>query len=143
QAKYPNGLPVWGPTLAPLAGGQTYTHPSGLFSVNVPSSWAPIQSDDASVLLGIPTPPTGCAATVMDAPTAGGLIALDGIVSQLNQQLTGYTEVSKDKVVIGGKPAYRRIVNFTEQGVSLQGEQVYFVNGPLAGAVLCSTVPGN
>ncbi|MFN8540356.1 MAG: hypothetical protein U0232_23125, partial [Thermomicrobiales bacterium] len=142
QAKYPNGLPVWGPTLAPLAGGQTYSHPSGLFKVNIPSAWAPLTSDDTSAALGIPVPPTGCIVTVMEAPAAGGLIALDLIVGQASQQLTGYSEISKDKVVVGGKPAYRRIANFTYQGVAVQGEIVYFVAGPLAGEVLCSTVPG-
>jgi hypothetical protein len=142
QAKYPGGLPVWGPTLAPLAGGQTYAHPSGLFSVKIPASWALIESDELSAALGGGVPPAGCIVTVMETPAAGGLVAVDALINHANQQLVGYSLVSREQVVVGGKPAYRQVINFTFEGVAVQGVQVYFVAGPIAGGVLCSTVPG-
>ena len=142
QAKYPSGLPVWGPTLAPLAGGQTYAHPSGLFTVNVPASWALIDSDTMSAALGGGVPPAGCIVTVMETPAAGGLVAVDALINQANQQLVGYSLVSREQVVVSGKPAYRQVINFTLEGVAVQGVQVYFVAGPIAGGVVCSTVPG-
>jgi hypothetical protein len=142
QAKYPNGLPVWGKTLAPLAGGQTYAHPSKLFTVSVPTTWALIEADDVSAALGGGVPPAGCVVTVMETPAAGGLVAVDALINQANQQLTGYSLVSREQVVVNGKPGYRQVINFTLEGVAVQGVQVYFVAGPIAGGVVCTTVPG-
>ena len=142
QAKYPGGLPVWGPTLAPLAGGKTYTQPGGLFTVNVPTAWTLLQSDTTTATGGTTSPPVACSVAVTETPVAGGLVAVDAAISQANQSLPGYTQVSKDQVVVSGRPAFRRIITFAlADGTPVRGEQVYFVAGAVTGGVLCATTP--
>ena len=119
----------WGPALAPLSGGKRYTDPAKRFSFSVPNAWVQDQNADDQLTF---TPADGSStfSASLDRPTpATTLEAFNTAVEQqVRGQLTGYTAISLDRVLIDGHQAYRRVSRGTAQGQNLQVLQLYFID---------------
>lgn len=124
-AKYP----AWGPTLAPLAGGKPYIHPSGFFTFSVPQNWQPAANPASFLVLFIA--PGNVASVGIQAegvPNGFTLDDLDQTYAKLLQQgVPDYALVSLDKVTVNGLKAYRRIYKGTLNNVPIQVEMVYML----------------
>lgn len=154
-AKYPNGIPggaspspsapgAWGPTLAPLAGGRTYTHPNGRFTLSFPTDWQIMDTKQETVSFGSDTPQTFCSAEAGTVPPDGTLTILDQVMELSNSKFPNYQPLSKEKVVVRGQPAYRRVLSYTlGSGVTLQEQQVYFIAGTLFATLYCDSYPAD
>lgn len=119
----------WGPTLAPLSGGKRYTDPANRFSFSVPNNWVQDQSATTQLTFA-PADTSSTFSTSLDRPAAAtSLEAFNAAVEQqLRGQLTGYTAVSLDRVLIDGHQSYRRVSRGMAQGQNLQVMQLYFID---------------
>jgi hypothetical protein len=138
----PSAPGAWGPTLAPLAGGQVYAHASGKFTVSLPNTWEVIDEADSVVIVGVENPDAICLVGVGTVPVGGTLADLDRTLDEINSQLDNYQQVSKDRVLVRGQQAYRRVISYTlETGTTMREEQVYFLAGHLYTVMYCITTP--
>jgi len=119
----------WGPALAPLSGGKRYTDPAKRFSFSVPNAWVQDQNADDQLTFA-PVDGSSTFSASLDRPTpATTLEAFNTAVEQqVRGQLTGYTAISLDRVLIDGHQAYRRVSRGTAQGQNLQVLQFYFID---------------
>lgn len=124
----------WGPTLAPLSGGKRYVDPGKRFSFSVPDSW--VQDQSGSGEEAAFAPPDKAANFAVALTQVAASTSLDtynaAVEQQARSQLTGYTAVRLDKVVIDGHQAYKRVSRGTAQGQNLQVAQLYFLDNGVA-----------
>lgn len=119
----------WGPALAPLSGGKRYTDPANRFSFSVPNAWVQNQSSDGQLTFAPPDNSSTFSASLDRTAATTTLEAFNTAVEQqVRGQLTGYTAVSLDRVLIDGQQAYRRVSRGTAQGQDLQVLQLYFID---------------
>ena len=127
--RYPNGLPpnsAWGPTLTPLPGGTSYTDPAVRFALRVPEDWTRSSATDG---LQFVAPERSATLTVrLDSVPAN--VTLDDVDPVLEAGLTtlpDYAPTGRDRVVVDGVLAYRRILRCSSGGNVFQMQLVYLV----------------
>lgn len=132
QSTYPQGLP-WGPTLAPLADGLTFTAADGRFSVRVPRGWAAEEVFDArNVGLDPAEKDTYCSVRVFDATpgmTLATAAAADEKVIESDIQHNKAALLSTEQVLVQGVPAYRYTLTEDRDGTMLQESRIVYVVG--------------
>jgi len=141
RATYPGGFP-WGPTLAPLADGTTYTAPDGLFAVGVPPGWttAPIFTI-ADVLLRSPEGEPHCRVTIRQPFPGTSLDALAAQLAAADRQIPGFALLEQRRVLVQGVLAYRQVYTYTGQGGFTQGSRILLAAGEYGAIANCLTTP--
>jgi len=132
QATYPNGLP-WGPTLAPLADGRTFTAADGRFNVRVPRGWFAEEVFDArNVGLNSPEKNTYCVVRVFDATPGMTLATAAAAVEEViefDRQRNKTALLSTEQVLVQRVPAYRYTLTQDRNGTMLQESRIVYVAG--------------
>ncbi len=134
---------VVGTPLPTLSGGQLYRDPQVRFSFQIPANWTQVQAAGAEVAFQAPAPSGTIPATVNivleKLPSA--TVTLDEYdqagETNLKQQFTDYKSVSLTKVLVDGKPAYKRVYTATIAGRVLQLQQVYLIERDVAYLITC------
>lgn len=136
----------WGPTLAPLIGGQTYSDPQGRFTIAVPADWTqrPAAEAGAEVSFDAPDNVVRMNVALRDAAALRlqSVEAFDQALDEaLKRQYPTYQIVSLERVVVDNQRAYRRVFTIDRAGQPLQGVQIYFVKGATAYTIAFTATP--
>ena len=130
---------AWGPNLPPLAGGQVYADPGGLFTISIPGSWQIEDAEAGSVVFTNANPPAICYVQNEPVPVDVTLSVLDQELDVENAKYPNYQQVSKDKVQVRNVPAYRRIIDYTlNNGTAVRETQIYFIHTGTLALVRCT-----
>lgn len=137
---------AWGPVLAPLAGGQTYTDPQQRFSLSVPRDWTAKTNPDSSVTFSTPGN-TAVAGVLVDDLSRAPNTTLEQYAKLVEDQLkkqTDYQQLSLDRVLLGNQQALRRVFRVrSSNGTVVQAEQLYVVANGLGHRLTFETLPNN
>ena len=119
--------------IAPLASSYyMYSDPQGRFTARVPQDWTQREDGPANnVYFRQPGPLWGAEIALNDGRVFTNIDQVDPIIEQqLQEWLTNYQPISKEKVYIGPHPAYRRLFQHTNvEGQSEIIVRIYFLSG--------------
>ena len=109
----------------------------------MPADWKQVDSSDTAAYFASADTLLACTVSAEAAPAGATLDLLDQIADQRLQQQPGYAAVKKDRVVVQGQNAYRRIytVTLTASGRTEQVETeavFYLFKGTIA-TITCAT----
>jgi hypothetical protein len=136
-------LPRWGPTLAPLPGGQPFADPRGRFTARTPPGWATGLDPDGNVTV---LEPAGNAGLTVAPRPADPSVTLEQYRQDddayLLPRLRDYQLLSEGRVLVGPYRGYRRtFLHTNDLGQTELIERVHFRAPGYIYVVNCYTLP--